>query len=470
MRATGQPDAVVRLEPLLAQFAGRDKPTTALAWLQHSPAAPTLRGLLRGEILLSHEALDTHDVGQATAYLRSWLVGHGILPARDERIARFERWAARMSGAIDEHADTTHLTAYARWKLRPELARRLASPRARPSSHKATYYKLRTAIRLTAWLHDHDRTLTQLNQPLLDDWLAAASGRALATRDFLDWAHHTGLLLKLHVQRPAAQAPSTPIDDTTRLRQARRLLDDEQLELAARIAGCLVLLYGQRVTRSVTLRTDAVIDNGDTLLLRLGDEPIEVAAPIAELLRRLHNPTNGPWLLPGAKPGTHIGPERIRRRLRQLGIHAERARPAALLALAATVPAPILSRLLGYCDDTANHWRRAAAGDWARYASLAATPNRLTARVVQRASPRCGRSYEPQVTCPGAWWGRCRRRASAMRLLTASGRWSRSCLSKPPGLSAWGPGYTSAGEVLDAAREDGVGELEVAPIDALDEP
>jgi hypothetical protein len=79
-------------------------------------------------------------------------------------------------------------------------------------------------------------------------------------------------------------------------------------------------------------------------------------------------------LLPGAKPGTHIGPERIRRRLRQLGIRPQTSRPAALLALAASVPAPILGELLGYCDDTANHWRRAAAGDWARYASLATTP------------------------------------------------------------------------------------------------
>ena len=92
------------------------------------------------------------------------------------------------------------------------------------------------------------------------------------------------------------------------------------------------------------------------------------------MLRALHAQTAGPWLLPGAKPGTHIGPERIRRRLRQLGIRSDTGRPAALLALAASVPAPILGELLGYCDDTANHWRRAAAGDWARYAALAATP------------------------------------------------------------------------------------------------
>ena len=79
-------------------------------------------------------------------------------------------------------------------------------------------------------------------------------------------------------------------------------------------------------------------------------------------------------MFPGAKPGTHIGPERIRRRLRELGICPQTARPGALVALAITVPAPILAELLGYHNDTTNHWRRAAAGDWARYASLASTP------------------------------------------------------------------------------------------------
>ena len=46
-------------------------------------------------------------------------------------------------------------------------------------------------------------------------------------------------------------------------------------------------------------------------------------------------------------------------------------RVGALIALAAAVPPPILAELLGYHDDTANHWCREAAGDWARYASLA---------------------------------------------------------------------------------------------------
>jgi hypothetical protein len=81
-------------------------------------------------------------------------------------------------------------------------------------------------------------------------------------------------------------------------------------------------------------------------------------------------------LLLGAKPGTHLGPDRRRDRLHELGIHAGNARVGALIALAAAVPAPIL----GYHDDTTNHWRREAAGDWARYASLASLRTLETTR------------------------------------------------------------------------------------------
>lgn len=375
LRTDGDPYAVARLAPLLARLERHDKPRSALAWLQRSPAAPTLRAMLRGEVAISHDALDEHDTGQATAYLRSWLVAHTILDARDERLTRFDRWARSTVQSSGEHPDRAHLAAYARWKLGPELARKLRTGRARPSSHRYVYAKLRTAVRLTARLHAQDLALEQLRQPLVDDWVGGAASRALPTRDFLDWAHHAGLVPALQVRRPPPQASSTAIDHATRLRQARTLLDDNTLELPARVAGCLVLLYGQRVTRIVTLRSHDLDLRGPQVLLKLGQDPIEVPDPLATLLRGLHDQATGPWLLPGAKPGTHIGAERIRRRLRQLGIRPFSGRPAALLALAASVPAPVLGELLGYCDDTANHWRRAAAGDWARYASLAATPS-----------------------------------------------------------------------------------------------
>src|SRR5207249_1853902 len=59
----------------------------------------------------------------------------------------------------------------------------------------------------------------------------------------------------------------------------RALLDDDTLELAARVAGCVVLLYGQRVTRIVTLRSDDLDLRGPQVLLKLGQDPIELPDP-----------------------------------------------------------------------------------------------------------------------------------------------------------------------------------------------
>jgi hypothetical protein len=123
----------------------------------------------------------------------------------------------------------------------------------------------------------------------------------------------------------------------------------------------------------VILRLDQVHLEQERVLLQLSEEPIELPPPLASLVQQQRAEAQGSWLFPGAKPGTHHGPERLRRRPCELGVHVGTARAGALLALAAAVPAPILAELLGYHNDTTNHWRRVAAGDWARYASLASS-------------------------------------------------------------------------------------------------
>lgn len=88
--------------------------------------------------------------------------------------------------------------------------------------------------------------------------------------------------------RPAPRTSTTPIDHATRLRQARDLLRDDTLELPARIGGALLLLYGQPVTRIVTLRLDQIHLVDGRVLLQLGDEPIELPPPLAYLVREQH--------------------------------------------------------------------------------------------------------------------------------------------------------------------------------------
>src|SRR5215216_4505407 len=84
LRAEGDPAAVAQLAPFLDSLHRHAHPTTVIGWLARCRGAPVLRAMIAGQIAITHEALDEHEVGQATAYLRSWLVAHGVLEPREE--------------------------------------------------------------------------------------------------------------------------------------------------------------------------------------------------------------------------------------------------------------------------------------------------------------------------------------------------------------------------------------------------
>jgi hypothetical protein len=115
------------------------------------------------------------------------------------------------------------------------------------------------------------------------DWIADAPSRALPTRDFADGAHHGRLIPALQIRRPPPRSTGTAIEHSTRLRQARALLHDGTLGLTVRIAGCRVLLYGQHVSRIVTLRSSG--SDSRALVLANQGSPSRSGPPSAGLCR-----------------------------------------------------------------------------------------------------------------------------------------------------------------------------------------
>lgn len=158
-----------------------------------------------------------------------------------------------------------------------------------------------------------------------------------------------------------------------------RLLHDATLDLTDRVAGSLLLCYGQQLSRIAVMTTEQVRRHDGHVSLRFGAHDITVAQPLAGLLtdfidvRRSHlgvgSPTTSPWLFPGHLPGRPITPSRLGVRLRRLGIRALPGRRATTLQLAAEVPAAVLAELLHLTPGTATRWTRDAGGDWSRYAA-----------------------------------------------------------------------------------------------------
>jgi site-specific recombinase XerC len=383
LAAAGDPGAIAGLAPYLAALRAGDKPWSVLSWMTVSAGYETLQDLASGRLELTHETLDTVDRGQSTHYLRAALVRTGVLPARYEQAAKLDAFIRGQTARLPAGEDRTHLRAFAIWQVQHELHRRERRGHVARASEKLARAEISTAVELILWLHGHGMTLRSLRQEQLDLWLASGSSARRRIRGFLRWGTRAGLLSTLEARRAQARQHTNPLDADERLRLVGALLANDTLDLRDRVAGCLLLIFAQPLTRLVQLTVDDVDSRSRPVRIRLGAEPLELPEPLGRLVVELarHRPglattaadDHHQWLFPGLRLDAPLHAEHLRRRLRALGISARAGRAAALLHLAQMLPPAILADLLGISENRAADWTAAANGDWARYAAEGST-------------------------------------------------------------------------------------------------
>lgn len=383
LRRRAGPARAARLAAYLEALAASPNPASTLRWMQTAPFTNVV-AVVAGQVELSHAGLDclpgAGRASGAVAFLRAALVEHGVLEARDEQSAAFARW---LPGALDELAegpDRGHVRAFATWQVAHRLAQSNAAGRGRAGTQKQARAQVSEAIRLVAWLHTQGLTLAGLRQDHVDGWLAAGASTRRLVRLFLAWLARGQVIAPLEAPWNAHAGIAAPLDDDQRLAILRRLLEDERLDPRDRFAGALVLLFGQPLTRIAQLRRSDLQETDQSVALRLGRRPVELPGPLARIALELRDrpagqaraaASSGDWLLPGRKHGSHLTAERLRARLRPLGVRAARpGRHGALLALAERLPAPILAEELGLHHRRAAEWVRAAGAPYADYVAL----------------------------------------------------------------------------------------------------
>lgn len=219
-------------------------------------------------------------------------------------------------------------------------------------------------------------TPTTCRQADLECWMTSNDVRHhREAGHFVRWALAQKIARDLSFPAVRWNGPSQAMDDEARWATARRLLHDDTLKHEGPLAGLLSLLYAQwpaAISRLTIEETDGAVR------LRLGDVPVDLPGPVAELalqqveVRRSHAAlarTDSPWLFPGGQPGRPISVWAMGERLRKLGIRLAETRSTALFQLATELPAAVLARTLGVDITVAVKWQRAAAGDWAAYAA-----------------------------------------------------------------------------------------------------
>ena len=235
------------------------------------------------------------------------------------------------------------------------------------------------AINLVLWLDGQRLGLADLRQDLVDEWIAGGSGMRRRVRLFLAWLRRANVTGALNVDWDDRLPTRPAIDDEQRFAILRRLLHDQDLDLRDRFTGSVLLLYGKPTTRIAAFRTTDIRTTPDgQIALRLGRGEVPLPEPLSAIAKALRDRqlqrigTDG-WLIPGRYAGQHISADRLQQRLKRYGIERSReGRHAALLALAARLPAPILAERIGIHQSRAAAWVRLAGSTYAEYVSLRA--------------------------------------------------------------------------------------------------
>jgi hypothetical protein len=366
------------LVPVYEALAAARQPYSALNWLRSGKGAAVLADLAAGRLGLSHEALDAHPRQKAAEYLRQLLVANGALPVRNEHVARLERWVPAKVARIEHPEHRRMVNTYARWVVLQRLRRRADAGEVVHSRLAKT--RVNAAVHLLTWLAERGKGLADLDQSQLEFFLESSCPSDGEIGDFLSWAaRHRYTTAALEVPRRRREEGEA-LDDDARWDIARRLLHDEGIELTDRVAGCLVLLYGQQLSRIVAIRTDQVLTDGREIQLLLGKDRLPLPEPLGGLVSHLAaggrryvgvgTPATVPWLFPGLLPGRPLTAQHLGQRLRDLGIDPRPGRRSAMVHLAARMPAAVLADMLNLHPVTAVQWVRASGGDWSTYAAM----------------------------------------------------------------------------------------------------
>jgi hypothetical protein len=373
----GGPGHTTNLGPIREALLGAANPKSVLTWLSRSNSARILATLARHDGPLSHELLDAFPRSHSRSQIRQALVHAGLLPPRQELIEDVDAWLDDLLGSVPrQHAQLVR--PFARWMV---LRRARNRARTRPFTEASASWarqQIQAAADFLAWLGQRGTSLADVGQPEIDTWLTSGASQRYSIRYFLTWAHRHHLTGRVTVPLRQARTPEQELPEDQRWHQLQNCLHQTALPLRVRVAGALVLLYGQPVSRIVQLKATQLSRRHGQAYLLLDKHPVLIPPPLADLIDELHATATpsavlggrgkpSSWLFPGQVPGQHLSANGLVRQLNAHGIQARIARSAALINLAADLPAAVLADLLGLHINTAVRWVKRARRDWASY-------------------------------------------------------------------------------------------------------
>jgi hypothetical protein len=372
-------DGAVRAEVIPVRDAlAAGQSGTVLNWLHRPSSRQLLAQLAAGTGAVSHDTLDQLQPAGAARHLRHVLIAQKVLSDLDRHLHALERWFEVALAEVDDPDEQRMLRSYLTWTHLRRLRGRDTGATA--ASVASIRDEIKSAIKLLTWLHDRGQRLRTCTQADLDAWCLLDGRMPHRVRQFIAWCAHRRFTSAVSIASPPVSTHREVFaDEDTRWQLARHLLHNNTNTTSDRVAGLLVLLYGQPVARIVRLTTDNIWHSNSQVQLLLGHQPLTVPNPLDKLLLEFltdrrstvspSHPDGHRWLFPGRLHGHALHPQAMGQRLKRLGIHSRIARNTALMDHAVTMPAVVLSKLLGLSTTGAVRWVALAGATGNAYAA-----------------------------------------------------------------------------------------------------
>ncbi len=362
-----------RLRPLYDLLVDTMTPNATTKWLD-GPSATLVARMATGEIAVSHDTLDgLRLVNGADRHrdLRGFMVTAGVLDERNEIVVGVEALITRDLTSLDvTDADHACLAHYGRF----EILRRLRETQARHGRRRGAGNakgKWRAAVIYVRWLAQRQLTLTAASQGDLDRFIAGPGSTLVARLDeFINWARRNRHAGNLHIARPVTEARYDQLPQDQLAAVAARLIHVEDLDLAPRVAGLLVVLFGLTLPTITELRYSDITATPAGADIAIRGFTATIPEPAAGLVRQLadqaRTPTNdtGRWLFPGHIPNQPLGVITITHRLATIDFPTILARNAARHRLARTLDPDVMRRITDISAQTANDLHARYAQNW----------------------------------------------------------------------------------------------------------
>lgn len=372
----GQPHPkLIPLETYLLRDASNAQ--AVLTWVLRSPMAPVVKAMATGNLDISLVTLAGLPNPKATGYFAALLMEAGVVPMDNFDRIRLEVWQRQFFETVDKPDMRTALHRYAAWAVNPRFSHQAHLGKTdegrRFRQSKANLIAVAEFLR---YIDEQGLNLASMPQRLLDEYLVTRGLANSVLTPFIRWARNQGLSRLRSEYLPRQSPGSTAVSDDQRWAWIKVLLYTDELSLASRVGGLLMLMYGVTATRVVSIQRDELNCEGNTIRVSLGSDPIELPEAMASLVRQLLGRTSqastreSTWLFAGRRPGRHLTPEAMTEPLRRRGINPRAGRSSALINLARDIPPSVLASLLGISIHTATRWAALSSRDWIDYPKI----------------------------------------------------------------------------------------------------